>query len=146
MGRVIIGQIHATNDEPARLYYRKLPGNSKGSIYLAHEINGGNDLKFDLIGSNSSSASNPADGIELGEVFSYSIKVAGNDLIVSIYRDGKPDVTQTVDMSNSGYHNSSGEYMYFKAGVYNQNNTGDANDYVQATFYKIVNKHTGYAY
>lgn len=146
VGRVIIGQIHATNDEPARLYYRKLPGNTKGSIYLAHEINGGNDLKFDLIGSNSSSASNPSDGIELGEVFSYSIKVSGNDLIVSIYRDGKPTVTQTVDMSNSGYHNSSGEYMYFKAGVYNQNNTGDSNDYVQATFYKIVNKHTGYAH
>ena len=37
IGRVIIGQIHAKDDEPIRLYYRKLPGNEKGSIYAAHE-------------------------------------------------------------------------------------------------------------
>ena len=35
VGRVIIGQIHAKDDEPIRLYYRKLPGNEKGSIYAA---------------------------------------------------------------------------------------------------------------
>ncbi|WP_394175569.1 polysaccharide lyase family 7 protein [Thalassotalea litorea] len=144
VGRVIVGQIHARNDEPAKLYYRKLPGNILGSIYLAHEPNGGNDQKYDMIGSNSSSASNPSDGIALGEVFSYSIKVVGHDLTVTIMRDGKPDVVQKVDMSNSGYHNGSDEYNYFKAGVYNQNNTGDADDYVQATFYSIVNTHDGY--
>jgi len=32
IGRVIIGQIHAKDDEPIRLYYRKLPGNTHGSI------------------------------------------------------------------------------------------------------------------
>ena len=37
VGRVIIGQIHASNDEPCRIYYRKLPGNTKGAIYFAHE-------------------------------------------------------------------------------------------------------------
>ncbi|MFD2165894.1 polysaccharide lyase family 7 protein [Thalassotalea euphylliae] len=146
VGRVIIGQIHATNDEPARLYYRKLPGNSKGAIYLAHEPIGKSDEYYDMIGSRSSSASNPSDGIELGEVFSYSIKVVGNSLTVTIYRDGKADVVQTVDMSNSGYHTGSNEYMYFKAGVYNQNNTGNGDDYVQATFYEIVNTHDGYNY
>ncbi|QDP02898.1 cyclic nucleotide-binding protein [Thalassotalea sp. PS06] len=146
VGRVIIGQIHAKNDEPARLYYRKLPGNSLGSIYLAHEPNGGSDQRYDMIGSSSSSASNPSDGIALGEVFSYSIKVVGHQLTVTIMRDGKADVVQTVDMSNSGYHDGSDQYMYFKAGVYNQNNTGDADDYVQATFYSIVNTHDGYNY
>ena len=35
----------------------------------------------------------------------------------------------------SGYNNLS---MYFKAGVYNQNNTGTASDYVQATFYSLA--------
>ena len=146
LGRVIVGQIHAKDDEPARLYYRKLPGNSKGSIYLAHEPNGGSDQWYDMIGSRSSSASNPSDGIELGEVFSYSIKVSGHTLTVTIMREGKADVVQTVDMSGSGYHTGSDQYMYYKAGVYNQNNTGDADDYVQATFYKIVNKHDGYNY
>ena len=46
-------------------------------------------------------------------------------------------------MSDSGY-DSGGQYMYFKAGVYNQNSTGDPKDYVQATFYKIENSHSGY--
>ncbi len=39
-------------------------------------------------------------------------------------------------MSNSGY-DVADDYMYFKAGVYNQNNTGDGDDYVQATFYAL---------
>lgn len=38
MGRVIVGQIHASDDEPFRLYYRKLPGNSLGSVYFATEV------------------------------------------------------------------------------------------------------------
>jgi poly(beta-D-mannuronate) lyase len=145
VGRVIIGQIHANNDEPLRLYYRKLPGNSKGSIYIAHEPNGGSDAWYDMIGSRSDSASNPSDGIALNEVFSYEIKVVGNTLTVKISRDGKPDVTQTVDMSSSGY-DASDQYQYFKAGVYNQNNTGDGSDYVEATFYALENTHDGYAY
>ncbi|GAM65289.1 alginate lyase precursor [Vibrio ishigakensis] len=145
VGRVIVGQIHANDDEPVRIYYRKLPNNSLGSIYIAHEPNGGSDSWYEMIGSRSSSASNPSDGIALGEVFGYKIDVQGNTLIVTITRAGKPDVVQSVDMSNSGY-DVGGQYMYFKAGVYNQNNTGDANDYVQATFYKVENKHTGYAH
>ena len=145
VGRVIIGQIHANDDEPVRVYYRKLPGNSKGAIYFAHEPNGGSDSYYELIGSRSSSASNPSDGIALDEVFSYRIEVVGSTLTVTIMRDGKPNVSQSVDMSNSGY-TSGGQYMYFKAGVYNQNNTGDSNDYAQATFYKVENKHSGYAF
>jgi poly(beta-D-mannuronate) lyase len=142
IGRVIVGQIHAKDDEPARLYYRLLPGNSKGSIYLAHGSNGGSEQKYNLIGCSSSSASEFSDGIALGEMFSYSIKVTGNTLTVTIMRDGKSDVVQEVDMSNSGYHNDGNEYMYFKSGVYNLNNTGNADDYVQATFYSLSNSHT----
>ncbi len=142
-GRVVIGQIHAKKDEPLRLYYRKLPHNDKGSIYIAHEINGGDDTYYEMIGGRASNAKDPEDGIALGEKFSYEIEVKGNDLTVSIIRDGKPTVTEEVDMKNSGY-TKSGEYMYFKAGVYNQNNTGDDDDYVQATFYELKNTHTGW--
>ncbi|MCQ8878331.1 polysaccharide lyase family 7 protein [Pseudoalteromonas shioyasakiensis] len=141
VGRVIIGQIHAKDDEPARLYYRKLKDNSKGSIYLAHEPNGGSDQLYNMIGSSSSTAVDPVDGIALGETFTYSIKVTGNTLLVTIMREGKADVSQRVDMSNSGYHTGDDQYMYFKAGVYNQNNTGDPNDYVQASFYSLTNSH-----
>lgn len=145
VGRVIIGQIHANDDEPVRLYYRKLPNNDKGAIYIAHEPNGGSDQYYEMIGSRSSSASNPSDGIALDEKFSYKIEVSGNTLTVTIIRDNKADVAQTVNMSNSGY-DQGGQYMYFKAGVYNQNNTGSDTDYAEATFYQLDNKHTGYAF
>ena len=84
VGRVIIGQIHASDDEPCRLYYRKLPGNSKGSIYFAHEPTTSAEQWYDMIGSRSDSAPDPVDGIALGEKFSYEIKVIGHELTVSI--------------------------------------------------------------
>lgn len=140
VGRVIIGQIHATNDEPIRLYYRKLPNNSKGSIYFAHEINGGDDIWVDLIGSRSHTLANPEDGIELDEKFSYKITVENDVLFVTVIRQGKPNITKSYDMSQSGYDRDN-QYMYFKAGVYNQNNGGDPKDYVQATFYHLDNQH-----
>ena len=133
IGRVIIGQIHGSDDEPVRIYYRKLPGNSKGSIYFAHEQRGGSDTWYELIGSRANSASDPADGIALGERFSYEINVTGLTLTVTIKRTGKADVVRTIIM-DSAYNN---DWMYFKAGVYNQNNTGLESDYVQATFYKL---------
>lgn len=146
-GRIIIGQIHAKKNEPVRIYYRKLKDNKKGSIYIAHETNKPKRTKWiELIGTQDDIADDPKDGIALGEVFSYQIKVEGHLLSVTIIRDGKADVIKTLDMVNSGYHQQSDEYMYFKAGIYNVNNTGDKGDYSQATFYKIENKHTGYAY
>ncbi|MBC3847447.1 polysaccharide lyase family 7 protein [Winogradskyella echinorum] len=143
VGRVIIGQIHANNDEPIRLYYRKLPNNSLGSIYFAHEPTDGNgdEQWHEMIGSRSNSASNPTDGIALDEIFSYNIKVVGDILTVTIIREGKDDVVNTVNMVNSGF-NVGGQYMYFKAGLYQANNTGNDNDYVQATFYALEKSHT----
>lgn len=143
VGRVIIGQIHANDDEPARLYYRKLPNNTHGSIYLAHEILGGDDIYFEIIGSRDNNASNPDDGILLNEKFSYSIVVAGNILTVSVTKSDGQKHTVNVDMSDSGY-DEGGQYMYFKAGVYHLNNSGDQHDHVQATFYQITNSHIGY--
>jgi len=139
-GRTIIGQIHAKDNEPCRLYYRKLPGNTNGSIYFAHETKDGDEDNINIIGSESTSQSNPSDGIALGEVFTYEIKAEGDDLTVTIIRDGKDDVTGYVDMSDSGYDESD-QYMYFKAGLYTQNNTGEDDDYDQATFYSIETSH-----
>ena len=91
-----------------------------------------------MIGSRSDSASNPSDGIALGEEWSYVIDVSGNTLTVRIIRAGKSDVVSTYNMSSSGYAN---DWMYFKAGVYNQNNTGNSSDYAQATFYALTHTH-----
>jgi hypothetical protein len=137
VGRVIVGQIHANHNEPVRIYYRKLPGNSKGSIYYAHEPVVNKEVWVEMIGSKSDSASNPSDGIALDEKFSYQIKVEGNTLTITIMRPGKDDVVSVTDMSDSGY-DQGGKYMYFKAGVYNQNKSGKPDDYVQATFYQLA--------
>ena len=94
-----------------------------------------------MIGSRSNSASNPTDGIALNEKFTYSIKVVGDLLTVTISREGKDDVVETVNMVNSGF-NVGGQYMYFKAGIYHLNNSGNADDYAQATFYKLEKTHT----
>lgn len=143
IGRVIIGQIHANDDEPIRLYYRKLENNTLGSIYFAHEpADGyGDEQWHNMIGSRSNSASNPSDGIALDEKFSYTIKVVGDDLTVTIKREGKEDVVNTVNMVDSGF-NVGGQYMYFKAGIYQGNNSGNDDDYAQATFYALEKTHT----
>ncbi|MBC3765804.1 polysaccharide lyase family 7 protein [Neptunicella marina] len=140
VGRVIVGQIHATDDEPLRLYYRKLPENENGSLYFAHEINGGEDKWVSLVGSRSDNLVDPPDGIKLGEKFSYKITVEQDVLYVTLIRPGKKNITQMVDMRESGYDKND-QYMYFKAGVYNQNNSGDQRDFVQATFYYLKNSH-----
>jgi poly(beta-D-mannuronate) lyase len=145
IGRLVIGQIHANDDEPIRLYYRKLPGNTNGAIYFAHEPRtaGSDEIWVEMIGSRSSSASNPSDGIALDEKFSYRINVTDNLLTVTIIREGKDDVESTLDMSGSLF-DADGQYHYFKVGVYHLNNSSDPDEYAQATFYEIRNSHTGY--
>ena len=149
IGRVIIGQIHANDDEPVRLYYRKLPGNQRGSVYFAHEsrqtdATGDNiETYVEMVGSRSNSAPDPTDGIALNEVFTYHISVNINLLTVTLSREGKPDVVANYDMSTSLY-DAEDQYHYFKVGVYHLNNSGDPAEYAQATFYEIRNSHTGY--
>jgi len=140
VGRVIVSQIHAAKHEPIRLYYRKMPNNTKGSIYFVHEPRNSEDVKVNIIGTSSkklTDVSNP-DGIELDEVWSYRIETDGNEIKVTIIRAGKPDVVSVLDISESGY-DSPKEYMYFKAGAYVQDDTPD--DYAQVTYYRLDNSH-----
>lgn len=136
VGRVVIGQIHANDDEPVRLYYRKLPHHTKGGIYFAHEPLGEEDVYVDMLGIKNQAENEPVNGIALDEKFSYEIEVVGNLLTVHLIRVGHDTITKQHDMSASGYDKGK-QYMYFKAGVYNQNKTGHPRDYVQATFYAL---------
>lgn len=145
VGRVIIGQIHAVDDEPIRLYYRKLPGNEKGSIYAAHEIRGGEDIYYNLIGSRSSSEPNPDEGFDLNETFSYVIDARGNELDVEVLQNGVLISETIIDMSESGY-DISNDFMYFKAGVYHVNNDADSDEAAQITLYQLENNHQGYGF
>lgn len=143
VGRTIIGQIHASKDEPVRLYYHKYPGDDKGCIYLAHEIRESDDIEFDIIGNEN--CNNPSNGIALDELFSYEIINVNEDIQVKIRRgdkDGEVIGSVTVDMNslNSGYDRSD-EWMYFKLGAYTQNNRGNDSDGDIITFYRLSNTH-----
>lgn len=151
IGRVIIGQIHAKDDEPIRLYYRKLPGNKNGSIYYAHAPAGGKERWITLIGSRSDRAKNPEGGIALDEIFSYEIRVTGEIegefvipyLHVKIIReDGSEVVAEPLDMRASGF-SVDGEFMFFKAGAYTGNNSSPfpERDFDLVTFYKLEASH-----
>ena len=144
-GRTIIGQIHADNDEPARLYYRKLPNADFGCIYLEHEIRDSDDVTFNMIGNERCSGNGPSNGIQLGELFSYEIRNLDEEIRVRVIRgdqDGEILSEVTVDMNalDSGYDRAD-EWMYFKAGAYTQNNTGDDDDTDVITFYRLSNTH-----
>lgn len=152
VGRVIIGQIHAQGDEPARLYYRKFPENERGFIYLAHEIRNSDDIYFPVVGPVNSDLDNapsddenPENGIALDEIFSYEIKQrdARIDVIVRRGDSTGPIIGHNyVDMleQNSGYDVPE-EWMYFKAGAYTQNNSGDEADFDQVSFYELEKSH-----
>ena len=81
IGRIVIGQIHASDNEPCRLYYKKNPGDSRGAIYFVHEDSNGVESARNIIGDfaieetgseagDYTGASQPSNGIPLGEVFS----------------------------------------------------------------------------
>lgn len=151
VGRVIIGQIHARNDEPIRLYYRKLPHNKYGSIFYAHEPAIGKEQWVNILGSRADRITNPDDGIALDEVFSYEIKVTGEidgaeivpTLHVKITRDDGTEVSaEPFDMRKSGFSTES-EFMFFKAGAYTGNNSSPTpeTDFDKVTFFKLETEH-----
>jgi poly(beta-D-mannuronate) lyase len=158
-GRLVIGQIHADDDEPIRLYYKKFPNNDRGYLFFAHEIKNGDDIWKMVVGpahtnedNKPTYTANPEQGIQLGEIFSYEINQQGSMIDVVIRRgdlNGPIIGHQFVDMlkENSGYDVVE-EWNYFKAGVYSQNNTGESgdgngvgSDFDQATFYYLNNSH-----
>ncbi|WP_288956312.1 polysaccharide lyase family 7 protein [uncultured Polaribacter sp.] len=89
---VVVGQIHSGaghENEPLKIYYKKFPGHTKGSVFWNYEINtkGDNIGRFDhsnaVWGYDFSVAGEsaklypkePEDGIVLGEEFSYEVNV-----------------------------------------------------------------------
>lgn len=133
VGRVIIGQIHGeSTTEVIRLYFHKRPDEARGRIYAGLEsADGVNSWSPDIVSNAGVS------GIALGETFSYEITLAGLSLTVRVVPASGRGVTYQKYI-DAGY---AGKNLYFKAGVYNQNNTGDVSDYAQATFFALEQTH-----
>ncbi len=166
---VVIGQIHGSKNEPLKIYYRKLPNHQYGSLFWSYETNPKQaklrkNVLFDIWGKAKLTAAepDPKQGIALGEKFSYQVDIVGNMMTLVFTKHlglasqqsvvFEHDLSQPLKQDNLpapdlGY---SQDWMYFKAGVYNQCNTSSsgclnrglsAGDYTQASFYQLELKH-----
>lgn len=132
-GRVVIGQIHGPETEVVRLYFDKKPDESKGRLYVVTDQVRSGDGQFSAdIVSNKDGL-----GISLGEIFEYQIELHQLDLQVTLIQQGAAPVIflQRIDPDYEGLP------LYFKAGLYNQNNGGDASDHAQLTFMALETSH-----
>jgi len=162
---VVVGQIHSGEgheNEPFKLFYKKFPGHDKGSVFWNYEINTegddnsgrwdystavwGHDMS--VIGTSKEDyPAEPADGIALGEEFSYEVNVYKGIMYLTFKSEGHETKTFTKNLIKSEYVNKtdipaqvqkifvpigqdgteraiaySGELNYFKQGSYNQTN------------------------
>lgn len=172
---VVIGQIHASRNEPLKILYRKLPEHDYGSLAWSYELNPTKalqdgkdkygkklrqDIRHNVFGKYNlrKGDTDPQDGIKLGELFSYRINVKGDIMHLTFTRHpGEADEiikTFAINLAEGKYQGHevdqgyANDWMYYKAGVYNQCNTNknssdckwrgmEAGDYTQASFYQL---------
>ena len=121
---VVIGQIHSGEgheNEPLKIFYKKFPGHSKGSVFWNYEINteGDNSGRWDystavwgydmsVIGNSPTTwPEEPIDGIALGEEFSYKVNVHEGIMYLSFKSEGHETKTFTKSLLVSEYQNDS---------------------------------------
>lgn len=173
---VVIGQIHGSDNEPLKISYRKLPDHEYGSLSWAYELNppqelqnardeNGDkyrqDIRHNVFGQYNlrDGDEEPYDGIKLGEVFAYDVHVQGNLMTLTFTKNpNSEDAVSTsyeVDLAAGKYDDYEvdrgygDDWMYFKAGAYNQCNTKksssncqwrgmEAGDFAQVSFYQLT--------
>ena len=121
---VVVGQIHSGDgheNEPLKIFYKKFPEHTKGSVYWNYEINteGDNSGRWDfstavwghdmsVIGpAPDSYPAEPEDGIELGEEFSYEVNVYEGIMYLTFRSEGHETKSFTKNLLVSEYVNSS---------------------------------------
>jgi hypothetical protein len=118
---VVVGQIHSADkheNEPLKIFYKKFPGHTKGSVFWHYEINTagddnskrwdyssavwGND--FSVVGTDANTyPEEPKDGIALGEEFSYEIVVKDGIMSLKFKSEGHETITFTKNLIVSDY-------------------------------------------
>ena len=165
---VVVGQIHSADafeNEPLKIFYKKFPGHEKGSVFWHYEINTAGDDNgkrwdystavwghdFSVVGETADTyPDEPAEGIALGEDFSYIVEVANGIMTLTFESDGHPTHTFTKNLIESEYATPAdipaqtralfvpigqdgverpeayaNEGLFFKQGAYNQTNGKD---------------------
>ena len=165
---VVVGQIHSGEgheNEPCKIFYKKFPGHEKGSVFWNYEINTAGDDNggrwdfseavwghdMSVVGETPQDfPAEPAEGIALGEEFSYEINVHEGIMYLTFAAPGHDTVRFTKNLIESAYTTKAdipeqtqrlfvpigqdgverpegyaGELNYFKQGAYNQTNGKD---------------------
>jgi len=116
----VVGQIHSGEgheNEPLKIFYKKFPGQEKGSVFWNYEINteGDNSGRWDysyavwghdmsVIGTGKDDFSaEPTDGIALGEEFSYEVNVYEGIMYLTFKSEGHETKTFTKNLIKSEY-------------------------------------------
>lgn len=120
---VVIGQIHSADgheNEPFKLFYKKFPGHTKGSVFWNYEINTAGDdnsgrwdysypvwgYDFSVVGTGKDTyPAEPEDGIELGEEMTYEIDVKDGIMTLTFTSEGHETKTFTKNIIKSEYAN-----------------------------------------
>lgn len=118
---VVIGQIHSADgheNEPLKIFYKKFPGHSKGSVFWDYEINTKGDdnsgrwdystavwgYDLSVVGTSENTyPEEPKDGISLGEEFSYEIVVKEGIMSLKFTSEGHETKTFTKNLIESEY-------------------------------------------
>ena len=118
---VVVGQIHSADgheNEPFKLYYKKFPGHTKGSVFWNYEINtAGEDnsgrwdysypiwgYDFSVVGTGEDTyPEEPEEGIALGEEFSYEVEVKEGMMYLTFSSEGHETKTFTKNLIDSEF-------------------------------------------
>ncbi|MHB0755469.1 polysaccharide lyase family 7 protein [Polaribacter sp. M15] len=117
---VVVGQIHSDEgheNEPLKIFYKKFPEHTKGSVFWNYEINtkGNNSGRWDystavwghdfsVVGKSPTEApEEPKDGIALGEEFSYEVNVHQGIMYLTFKSKGHKTVRFTKSLIKSDF-------------------------------------------
>jgi len=117
---VVVGQIHSGEgheNEPLKIYYKKFPNHTKGSVFWNYEINTKGDnsgrwdystvvwgYDFSVIGKSPTKYPvEPEDGIALGEIFSYEVNVYKGIMYLTFTSEGHETKTFTKNLLKSDF-------------------------------------------
>ena len=118
---VVVGQIHSADgheNEPLKIFYKKFPGHTKGSVFWNYEINTAGDdnskrwdysypiwgYDMSVVGSDENTfPPEPEDGIALGEEFSYEVEIKDGMMHLTFTSDGHVTKTFTKNLIASEY-------------------------------------------
>ena len=117
---VVIGQIHSDEghkNEPLKIYYKKFPGHTKGSVFWNYEINTKGDnsgrwdyssavwgYDFSVVGLEPNTyPKEPENGIALGEEFSYEVNVYNGIMYLTFTSKGHKTIKFTKNLLKSDF-------------------------------------------